>query len=149
LCADATALASFPASREHARPRAANCARLRRAPGMGLKIVTLRGGTDETSTKKNLKRVMSHQDIETETFGEQDTAEARYFAKDKGENEHRSLYGPSCTTHLHIAVFGSLNVPVCVCRLSCFKDCSARIFPHRNLPERERASESESEGLPW
>jgi hypothetical protein len=73
---------------------------------MGLKIVTLRGGTDETSTKKNLKRVMSHQDIETETFGEQDTAEARYFAKDKEQNEHRSLYGPSCTTRPHIAVFG-------------------------------------------
>jgi hypothetical protein len=74
---------------------------------MGLKIVTLRGGTDDAPTKaKGLKRVMSHQDIETETYGEQDTAEARYFAKDKEQNEHRSLYGPSCTTRPHIAVFG-------------------------------------------
>ena len=51
--------------------------------------MTLRGGAEE---KKGMKRVMSHEDIQTEAHGEQDTTEARYFAKDAVEGEHRSLY---------------------------------------------------------
>ena len=51
--------------------------------------MTLRGGGE---AGKGMKRVMSHQDIETENFGEADTLEARYFAKDQVEGEHRSLY---------------------------------------------------------
>jgi len=51
--------------------------------------MTLRGGAEE---KKGMKRVMSHEDITTEAHGEQDTADARYFAKDAVEGEHRSLY---------------------------------------------------------
>lgn len=61
-----------------------------RAPGRGMALRG--GGEDEAPKGKGLKRVMSHQDIETETFGEQDTLEARYFAKDKDEGEHRSLW---------------------------------------------------------
>ena len=52
-------------------------------------VMTLRGGAEEG---KGMKRVMSHEDIQTEAHGEQDTAEARYFAKDAVEGEHRSLY---------------------------------------------------------
>jgi len=51
--------------------------------------MTLRGGGE---AGKGMKRVMSHQDIETENFGEADTLEARYFAKDQVEGEHRSLW---------------------------------------------------------
>lgn len=46
----------------------------------------LRGGSDE---KKGLKRVMSHENIETDTHGQEDTIDTRYFAK--AEGEHRSL----------------------------------------------------------
>jgi inorganic pyrophosphatase len=49
----------------------------------------LRGGGEE---KKSMKRVMSHEDINTETVGEEDTLETRYFAKDQVEGEHRSLW---------------------------------------------------------
>jgi inorganic pyrophosphatase len=49
--------------------------------------MNLRGGADE---KKGMKRVMSHENIETDTHGTEDTLEARYFAK--AEGEHRSLW---------------------------------------------------------
>ena len=82
------------------------------------------GGEDEAPKGKGLKRVMSHQDIETETFGEQDTLEARYFAKDKEEDEHRSLYGPSCIARsrstVHSALCGS-GVPVWHAELSTWE----------------------------
>jgi len=57
-----------------------------RAPAAGIR---LRGGGEE---KKSMKRVMSHEDINTETVGEEDTLETRYFAKDQVEGEHRSLW---------------------------------------------------------
>ena len=50
----------------------------------------LRGGGEEV--KKTMKRVMSHEDINTETHGEADTLETRFFAKDGVEGEHRSLW---------------------------------------------------------
>ena len=65
--------------------------------------MTLRGGAEE---KKGMKRVMSHEDIQTEAHGEQDTLDARYFAKDAVEGEHRSLY-VSFSTDLSVLPSGS------------------------------------------
>ena len=50
----------------------------------------LRGGGEVE--KKEIKRVLSHEDINTETHGEADTLDTRFFAKDAIEGEHRSLY---------------------------------------------------------
>merc|ERR1712216_280588 len=57
-----------------------------RAPSAGIR---LRGGGEDD---KKMKRVMSHEDINTEVFGEADTADTRFYAKDAVENEHRSLW---------------------------------------------------------
>jgi hypothetical protein len=66
--------------------------------------MTLRGGAEE---KKGMKRVMSHEDIQTEAHGEQDTAEARYFAKDAVEGEHRSLYASFATVSSAVPAFSA------------------------------------------
>lgn len=58
-----------------------------RTPMNGMK---LRGGGE--CEKKEIKRVLSHEDINTETHGEADTLDTRFFAKDTIEGEHRSLY---------------------------------------------------------
>jgi len=39
-----------------------------------------------------LRRVLSHQDLDTEVHGPEDTADTRYYAKDVVESEHRSLW---------------------------------------------------------
>lgn len=52
------------------------------APGVG--NLALRGGS-------TMKRVLSHQDIDTEVHGAMDTQDTRFYAKDVIESEHRSL----------------------------------------------------------
>ena len=69
LCADATVLMG-------AKP----------VPGM-VAIAPLRGGEGPA-----LRRQLSHHDIAAELHGTTDTADARVYAKDIVEGEHRSLW---------------------------------------------------------
>ena len=55
-------------------------------PGLGR--MSLRGGAED---KPGMKRVLSHQDLDTEVSGRMDTADTRFYAKDVHESEHRSL----------------------------------------------------------
>jgi hypothetical protein len=75
-----------------------------RAPSAGIR---LRGGAGDVD-KKSMKRVMSHENIETEATGTADTSEARYFAKDTDVGEHRSLYAP-------------ISFPLIECMFFCFR----------------------------
>ena len=49
-------------------------------------LVPLRGGNEK------LRRQLSHEDLKAELHGAPDTADARVFAKDVQEGEHRSLW---------------------------------------------------------
>jgi hypothetical protein len=44
--------------------------------------------------KNSRRRVMSHENIETESNVTSDTSEGHYFSKDKDVVEHHSLYVP-------------------------------------------------------
>lgn len=57
------------------------------APASGLGRLSLRGGAEGGG----MKRVLSHQDIDTEVEGQLDTLDTRFYAKDIKEAEHRSL----------------------------------------------------------
>ncbi len=49
----------------------------------------LRGGGGLEA--RGMKRVLSHNDLDTEVHGSMDTKDTRFYAKDVVESEHRSL----------------------------------------------------------
>ena len=53
---------------------------------MNVPLVPLRGGNDK------LRRQLSHEDLKADHHGAPDTADARVYAKDVTEGEHRSLW---------------------------------------------------------